>query len=79
MPRYIDAEKMPSGPLWEELTDKEKLNVLQYLLSSSKVDIVNEIFEDIEKIDSSVVDGQMFFFTEQFEKLKKKYRVGCWA
>ena len=79
MPRYIDAEKMPSGPLWEELTDKEKLNVLQYLLSSSKADIVNEIFEDIEKLNSSIVDGQMFFYTRQFDKLKKKYRVGCYA
>ena len=32
MPRYIDAEIMPSGPLWEQLTDNEKLAVLNYLL-----------------------------------------------
>ena len=73
MPRYIDAEKMPSGPLWDELTDKEKLNVLNYLLSSRTSDVVRNIFEDIEELNSSIVDGQMFFFTKQFDKLKKKY------
>lgn len=77
MPRFIDAEKMPSGPLWEELTDKEKMNVLCYLLSTPGADVPRLIFEDIEELNSSVVDGQMFFFTEQFEKLKRKYRVGC--
>ena len=75
MPRWIDAEKMPSGPLWEELTDKEKLNVLHYLLSSSSSDIIRGIFEDIEELNSSIVDGQMFFFTKQLDKLKKKYGV----
>lgn len=75
MPRYIDAEKMPSGELWEQLTDKEKLNVLNYLLSSSNSDVVRNIFEDIEELNSSVVDGQMFFFTKQFDELKKKYGV----
>ena len=75
MPRYIDAEKMPSGPLWDELTDKEKLNVLNYLLSSRTSDVVRNIFEDIEELNSSIVDGQMFFFTKQFNKLKKKYGV----
>ena len=77
MPRYIDAEKMPSGPLWEELTDKEKMNVLCYLIKSPGADVVRLIFEDIEELNSSVVDGQMFFFTEQFDKLKRKYMVGC--
>lgn len=77
MPRWIDAEKMPNGPLWDELTDKEKLNVLHYLLSSSSSDVIRNIFEDIEELNSSVVDGQMFFFTEQFDKLKRKYRAGC--
>lgn len=76
MPRYIDAERMPSGPLWEELTDKEKMNVLCYLLNSPGADVVREIFEDIEELNSSIVDGQMFFFTKQFEKLKRKYNVG---
>ena len=75
MPRWIDAEKMLSGPLWDELTDKEKLNVLHYLLSSSSSDIIRSIFEDIEELTSSIVDGQMFFFTKQFNKLKKKYGV----
>ena len=77
MPRYIDGEKMPSGPLWEELTDKEKMNVLCYLLSQPGTDVVRLIFEDIEELNSSVADGQMFFFTEQFDKLKRKYGVGC--
>lgn len=73
MSRFIDAEKMPSGPLWEELTDKEKMNVLYYLLSSPGCNVARMIFEDIEELNSSVVDGQMFFFTEQFEKIKRKY------
>ena len=77
MPRYIDAERMPSGPLWEELTDKEKMNVLCYLLQSPGTDVVRLIFEDIEELNSSIIDGQMFFFTKQFEKLKRKYGVGC--
>mgnify|MGYP006967220742 CR=1 FL=1 len=46
MPRFIDAEKMPSGPLRDELTDKEKLNVLNYLLSSRTSDVVRNIFEE---------------------------------
>ena len=75
MPRYIDAEKMPHGPLWDELTDKEKLNVLNYLLSSRASDVVRNIFEDIEELNSSIVDGQIFFFTRQFNQLKKKYGV----
>lgn len=75
MPRYIDAEKMPHGPLWDDLTDKEKMNVLNYLLSSRTSDVVRNIFEDIEELNSSIVDGQMFFFTKQFNKIKKKYGV----
>ena len=75
MPRFIDAEKMPSGEIWEQLTDKEKLCVLHYLLSSHSSDVVRSIFEDIEELNSSIVDGQMFFFTKQFNKLKKKYGV----
>ena len=77
MPRFIDAKKMPSGPLWEELTDKEKMNVLCYLLSTPSADVVRLIFEDIEKLNCSIVKGQMFFFTKQFEKLKRKYGIGC--
>ena len=73
MPRFIDAEKMPSGHLWEQLTDAEKLNVLHYLLTSRTSDVIINIFNDIEELNSSVVDGQMFFFEEDFIKLKKKY------
>lgn len=73
MPRFIDAEKMPSGPLWEQLTDKEKLNVLEYLLTSKTADVIINIFNDIEELNSSVVDNQMFFFKKDFIKLKKKY------
>ena len=75
MPRWIDAEKMPSGPLWEELTDKEKLNVLHYLLSSSSSDVVRNIFEDIE--EHSIVDSQICMFKKEFNKLKRKYGVWC--
>ena len=47
MPRFIDAEKMPSGKLWDELTDKEKLNVLHYLLTSRTSDVIINIFNDV--------------------------------
>ena len=33
MPRYIDAEIMPHGELWEKLTDTEKINVLNKVCS----------------------------------------------
>lgn len=39
MPRYIDAERMPSDKFWEDLTDKEKAKVLAYLLTSPTVDV----------------------------------------
>lgn len=39
MPRYIDAERMPSDKFWEDLTDKEKAKVLAYLLASPTVDV----------------------------------------
>lgn len=73
MPRFIDAERMPSGSLWDELTDKEKLNVLHYLLSSSSSDVIRNIFEDIE--EHSIVDTQICIFKEEFNKLKRKYGV----
>ena len=50
MPRYIDAEKMPSGPLWDELTDKEKMNVLCYLISQPGVDVTRTVFESVAGI-----------------------------
>lgn len=75
MPRFIDAEKMPCGPLWDELTDKEKLNVLNYLLSSCSSDVIRNIFEDIE--EHSIVDTQICMFKEEFNKLKRKYGLEC--
>ena len=39
MPRYIDAEIMPSDKFWEDLTDKEKAKVLAYLLVSPTADV----------------------------------------
>lgn len=39
MPRYINAERMPSDKFWEDLTDKEKSKVLNYLLASPTVDV----------------------------------------
>ena len=50
MLRYIDAEKMPHGPLWNELTDKEKLNVMNYLPSSPSVDVTRTVFENVAGI-----------------------------
>ena len=38
--RYIDAERMPNDSFWEGLNDKEKAKVLQWLLQSPTVDVV---------------------------------------
>lgn len=40
MSRYIDAEPMPKGELWEALSDIEKANVLSYLLKAPTADVV---------------------------------------
>lgn len=77
MPRYIDAEVMPSGPLWEELTDKEKLNVLSYLLSRPSVDITRTIFEEVAGIMVGLKSEQGVVWTtkEAFESLLEKYNI----
>ena len=46
MPKYINAERMPSDKFWEDLTDKEKAKVLNYLLSSPTVDVEEIIREE---------------------------------
>ena len=78
MPRYIDAEIMPHGELWEQLTDKEKLNVLNYLLSSPTVDIVKEIFYEvcgnIVHLPGMHEDTHIIQRWE-FEKILEKYNI----
>ena len=39
MSRYIDAEPVPHGELWEALTDIEKANILCYLLNQPTADV----------------------------------------
>lgn len=77
MPRYIDAELMPHGPLWEELTDKEKLNVLQYLLSSPSVDITRTVFENVAGIlvESQHQQGVLWTTKEAFYKLLEEFNI----
>lgn len=77
MPRYIDAEIMPHGPLWEELTDKEKLNVLQYLLSSPSVDITRTVFENVASIlvESQNQQGVLWTTKEAFYKLLEEFNI----
>lgn len=77
MPRFIDAEKMPSGPLWEELTDKEKMNVLCYLLSQPTTDIVRLLFEEFAGIMvSTKSDPQVCWTTKTaFKILLEKYNI----
>ena len=77
MPRYIDAEIMPHGPLWEELTDKEKLNVLQYLLSSPSVDITRTVFENVSSIlvESQNQQGVLWTTKEAFYKLLEEFNI----
>jgi hypothetical protein len=78
MPRYIDAEIMPHGPLWEQLTDSEKLNVLNYLLSRPSVMVSREIFEDIAANTvhlPGTPEDMLILVKSEFIKLMKKYNV----
>jgi hypothetical protein len=40
MARYIDAEKMPNDEFWDDLSDREKAKVLQYLIGMPTADVV---------------------------------------
>ena len=78
MPRYIDAEIMPHGELWEQLTDKEKLNVLNYLLSSPTADLPREIFYEVCGNIVHLPDtpkDMLILVRPEFEKLLKKYNL----
>ena len=39
MSRYADVEKMPSGPSWDVLNDKEKTAVLSFLIQLPTADV----------------------------------------
>lgn len=78
MPRYIDAEIMPHGALWEQLTVNEKLNVLNYLLSSPSVNIPREIFYDIAANTvhlPGTPEDMLVMPRQEFEKILKKYNI----
>ena len=77
MPRYIDAEPMPNGPLWDELTDKEKANVLCYLISMPGASVVREIFEAVEGIlvEPNSNDAVLWTTKEALKCLREKYNV----
>jgi hypothetical protein len=77
MPRLIDAEKMPQGSLWEELTDKEKANVLCYLISQPGVDVVRLLFEEFAGIlISTKSDPEVCWTTKTaFNFLLDKYHI----
>lgn len=78
MPRFIDAEKMPSGPLWEELTNKEKLNVLNYLLSMPSIDVTRTIFEEVASILVEIPNSEgagLWTAREAFKQLLQKYNI----
>lgn len=77
MPRYIDAERMPSGPLWEELTDKEKLNVLNYLISSPSIDVTRTIFENVAGIlvESPNQEGVLWTTKEAFNIVLEEFNI----
>lgn len=77
MPRYIDGEKMPHGPLWDELTDKEKLNVLNYLISSPSVDITRTVFENVAGILVELPNQKDVLWTtrEAFNSILKEFNI----
>lgn len=39
MARYIDAEKMPNDKFFEDLSNKEKCKVIQWLLQAPRADV----------------------------------------
>ena len=43
MPRYIDAERVPTDKFWEGMTDKEKAKVLAWFLSAPTADVVKVV------------------------------------
>ena len=72
MPKYIDAEIMPHGPLWEQL------NVLNYLLSSPSVDIPRKIFTDIAANTihlPGTPEDMLITVKSEFIKLMEKYNI----
>lgn len=77
MPRYIDAEKMPNGPLWDELTNKEKLNVLNYLISSPSIDVTRTVFENVAEIlvESSSQKDVLWTTRDAFNKILEKFNI----
>ena len=77
MPRFIDAEKMPNGPLWEELTDKEKLNVLHYLISSPSVDITRTVFENVAGVlvESPSQKGVLWTTRDAFNSILQEFNI----
>lgn len=77
MPRYIDAEIMPHGELWEQLTDNEKLNVLNYLLSRPSVDITRTVFEEVAGIMVEMPNSPGIIYTskEYLQALLNKYNI----
>ena len=77
MPRYIDAEPMPHGALWDELTDKEKINVLCYLISQPGTDIVRLLFEEFAGIMVEMPNSPGIIYTskEAFQILLEKYNI----
>ena len=77
MPRYIDAEPMPHGALWDELTDKEKRNVLCYLISQPGADIVRLLFEEFAGIIvSTKAEPEVCWTTKTaFKTLLEKYNI----
>lgn len=77
MPRFIDAEKMPSGELWEQLSDKEKLNVLNYLISSPSIDVTRTVFENVAGIlvESPSQKGVLWTTREAFNSILEEFNI----
>ena len=77
MPRFIDGERTPCGSLWDELTDKEKLNVLYYLLSSPSIDVTRTVFEKVAGIliESPSQKGVLWTTRDAFNSILQEFNI----
>ena len=63
--------------MWDELTDKEKLNVLNYLISSPSIDVTRTVFEKGAGIhvDSPSQKGVLWTTRDAFNSILEEFNI----